>query len=152
MFERHFSALVRFFYNKVDDGIEDLVQETFLHCIEARDRIREAGTFQVFLLRIARNRLYKRWLAIESFGTSGIRYVGTGTFRLPPDGNAISMRPSSPVLASPRWISRTSPVARTTVSASTHGRVEPYLNVAAPAALVAMVPPTNAPSYVGTGG
>jgi hypothetical protein len=35
---------------------------------------------------------------------------------------------------------------------ATHGRVEPYLNVAAPAALVEIVPPTNAPSKVGTGG
>ncbi len=38
------------------------------------------------------------------------------------------------------------------VSALTQSRVAPYLNVAAPAALVATVPPTNAPVKVGAGG
>src|SRR5215217_2095971 len=33
-----------------------------------------------------------------------------------------------------------------------HWRVAPYLNVAAPAAFVAMTPPTNAPIKVGAGG
>ncbi len=50
---------------------------------------------------------------------------------------------------SPRRTSSTSPDASTTVSASTHARVVPYLNVAAPAALVAMVPPMVAPCHVG---
>jgi hypothetical protein len=36
--------------------------------------------------------------------------------------------------------------------AATQRRVDPYLKVAAPAALVEIVPPTNAPSNVGTGG
>ncbi len=38
------------------------------------------------------------------------------------------------------------------MSARTQARVAPYLKVAAPAALVAMVPPTVAASYVGIGG
>jgi hypothetical protein len=49
-------------------------------------------------------------------------------------------------------MARIAPSAKTTVIPSTHGRVLPYLNVAGPAALVAMVPPTKAPSNVGTGG
>ena len=51
----------------------------------------------------------------------------------------------------PRSMSRTSPSGSTTVSASTQSRVVPCLNVAAPAALVATTPPTNAPVKVGTG-
>jgi hypothetical protein len=46
-------------------------------------------------------------------------------------------------------MSSTSPLARTTVRARIHCRVVPYLNVAAPAALVATVPPRNAPRKVG---
>ena len=49
-------------------------------------------------------------------------------------------------------MSRTSPEGSTTVMACTQSRVLPYLNVAAPAAFVAMVPPTNAPMNVGVGG
>ena len=51
----------------------------------------------------------------------------------------------------PRVTSRMVPSARTTVSASTQSRVLPYLKVAAPAALVATIPPANAPVKVGTG-
>jgi len=65
LFERHFSVLYRFFYNKLQDGIDDMIQETLLTCIEARDRIREGGSFRSFLLGVARNRLYKRWRRVE---------------------------------------------------------------------------------------
>ena len=68
--------------------------------------------------------------------------AGLATLLYDPDPEALARAPEGvePVRTS------TEPSARTTVSASTHGRVLPYLNVAAPAALVAMVPPTNAPS------
>ena len=52
----------------------------------------------------------------------------------------------------PRLSSSTVPSARTTVIASTQSRVLPYLKVAAPAALVATMPPAQAPVNVGTGG
>ena len=63
-----------------------------------------------------------------------------------------SKYPSSDACTSPRARSRIEPSARTTVIALTHWRVTPYLNVAGPAALVAIVPPMNAPSKVGAGG
>lgn len=44
------------------------------------------------------------------------------------------------------------PSASTTVNASTQSRVLPYLKVAAPAALVATIPPAHAPVKVGAGG
>ncbi len=58
LFRRHFAALARFFRNKVDVGVEDLIQGTFLACIEGRDRFREASSFRTYLFAIARNLLY----------------------------------------------------------------------------------------------
>src|SRR5215510_8565098 len=88
----------------------------------------------------------------ESFGTDGIVYVGIFTRLIAPDTCSISNWPSDEAITSPRRRSSTSPLARTTESPDTQRRVDPYLNVAAPAALVEIVPPTNAPSKVGTGG
>ena len=59
LFERHFDSVRRFFANKVDHGVEDLVQRTFLACVEARDRFREEASFRTFLFAIAHNILYK---------------------------------------------------------------------------------------------
>ena len=38
LFERHFDGVRRFFANKLDHGAEDMVQRTFLACVEGRDR------------------------------------------------------------------------------------------------------------------
>ncbi|MCA9708854.1 MAG: RNA polymerase sigma factor [Myxococcales bacterium] len=58
LFERHISALSRFFRTKVGDEREDLIQGTFLACVEARDRVRDGASFRAYLFRIARNALY----------------------------------------------------------------------------------------------
>ena len=68
-----------------------------------------------------------------------------------PDLVWITIRPSS-ARCPPRARSRTVPSARTMVNASTQSRVVPYLKVAAPAALVATIPPAVAPVNVGAGG
>ena len=54
---RHFRSVVRFFRTKVDGDIEDLIQRTFLGCVEAIERFREHARFKTFLLSIARNQL-----------------------------------------------------------------------------------------------
>jgi RNA polymerase sigma-70 factor (ECF subfamily) len=54
---RHFTTLYRFYRNKVDDNIADLMQRTFLACVEARDRVPEDVSFRAYLLGIARNKL-----------------------------------------------------------------------------------------------
>jgi RNA polymerase sigma factor (sigma-70 family) len=59
LFERYFEPVRRFFHNKVADGVEDLVQQTFLACVDHRDSIREPGAFRGYLFAAARNRLYK---------------------------------------------------------------------------------------------
>lgn len=55
-----FQVLCRFFRDKVTDGVEDLIQQTLLGCIESREVVRDPERFRAFMFRIARNRLYDR--------------------------------------------------------------------------------------------
>jgi RNA polymerase sigma-70 factor (ECF subfamily) len=55
LFERHFDAIDRFFRNKVNEGHDDLVQQTFQACLESRDRFRRDSTFRTYLFAIAHN-------------------------------------------------------------------------------------------------
>lgn len=59
LFERHFDSVCRFFRNKVNDSIEDLIQRTFLACIENRDKYRGDAEFRTFMLGIARHMLFR---------------------------------------------------------------------------------------------
>jgi RNA polymerase sigma factor (sigma-70 family) len=54
LFSRYFSGVYRFFRNKVDRGVEDLVQRTFMACVEGRDRLR-GGPFRSYLFGAAHN-------------------------------------------------------------------------------------------------
>jgi len=59
LFSRHYDLIVRFFVNKVGaDEQADLIQRTFLACVEGRDRVR-ADRFRNYLLGIAFRQLYK---------------------------------------------------------------------------------------------
>ncbi len=55
LFDRHFKALTRFFRNKAAEGIDDLIQTTFLGLLEARDRFRGEGSFRSFMFSVAFN-------------------------------------------------------------------------------------------------
>ncbi|PRQ04338.1 RNA polymerase sigma factor CarQ [Enhygromyxa salina] len=55
LFNRHADAVARFFENKLPEGVDDLIQSTFLRMIEGRERIREGVAFRAFVLGIARN-------------------------------------------------------------------------------------------------
>jgi len=57
LFNRHFDAIYRFFRNKLDTDVEDLVQRTFTACVEGRDRFREESSFRTFLFAVAHNLL-----------------------------------------------------------------------------------------------
>jgi RNA polymerase sigma-70 factor (ECF subfamily) len=57
LIERHFDRVCRFFRSKLGDDVEDLIQRTFLHCVESRGRI-EGPTFRSYLFAVARNRLF----------------------------------------------------------------------------------------------
>jgi RNA polymerase sigma factor (sigma-70 family) len=85
LFNRHFASIRRFFRNKVSAGdVEDLIQRTFLACVESRDRFRGDSTFRTYLFVVARNELYRhlrrraRDDAREAvdFGVSSIHAMG----------------------------------------------------------------------------
>jgi RNA polymerase sigma-70 factor (ECF subfamily) len=61
LFERHFRSLSRFFAAKVGDDIDDVLQSTFLACVEGRHRIREGASFRAYLFAIARRELFAHW-------------------------------------------------------------------------------------------
>lgn len=68
LFSRHFSAIARFFRNKIDGDIEELIQRTFLACLEGQERFSGEGSFRGYLFGIARNVLYKHFRADSRHG------------------------------------------------------------------------------------
>ncbi len=76
--QRHLDAVTRFFRNKVRDGVEDLIQRTFLSVVEARDRVRESASFRAYLFQTARNTLYneiarrQRWSDLVQVGSISV--------------------------------------------------------------------------------
>lgn len=59
LFERYYDGIARFFYNKVGDQSADLIQKTFLACVEGLNRMREDARFRNYLFGIAHNLLRK---------------------------------------------------------------------------------------------
>lgn len=57
LFERYYDILERFFVNKVNDAVPDLVQETFTRCVQNHDKIRD-NQFRLYLFGIAYNVLH----------------------------------------------------------------------------------------------
>src|SRR5262249_7225174 len=45
LFERYYDMVERFFLNKVAGSVKDLVQETFMRCVESRERIKDNDRF-----------------------------------------------------------------------------------------------------------
>ncbi len=60
LFDRYFVQMVRFFRTKVNGEVDELVQRTFLGCLEARRRF-HGDNFQAFLFGIARNVLFNHF-------------------------------------------------------------------------------------------
>ena len=59
LFERYYDSVARFFYNKVGDRSADLIQKTFLACVEGLSRLRDGARFRSYLFGIAHNLLRK---------------------------------------------------------------------------------------------
>ena len=57
LFERYYDAVERFFANKIRDTAEDLVQQTFVACVQGRDRLANASSFRSYLFATAHNLL-----------------------------------------------------------------------------------------------
>jgi len=58
LFARYFDAVYRFFRNKIDEGAEDLVQQTFMGLVQGKDKFRGDASFRTYVFMIARKRLY----------------------------------------------------------------------------------------------
>lgn len=81
LFERHFDEIYNFFSRKVADDVSDLVQRTFLGCVEGIERFRGDCSPRTYLYAIARNELYaylRRKKRDESldFGVSSLGDMG----------------------------------------------------------------------------
>ncbi len=61
LLERHFDSLYRFFDRKVHVDVADLVQNTFLACVESKERFARTSSFRTYLFSIARRKLYDHW-------------------------------------------------------------------------------------------
>lgn len=57
--ERHYESVLRFFRTKAGDHADDLVQQTFLRCLQSAERYRGESSFKSFLFGIARNVLFE---------------------------------------------------------------------------------------------
>jgi len=58
LFARYFDSVYRFFETKSDSDIDEMVQRTFLACVQSRDRFRGDASFRTYLYTIARHELY----------------------------------------------------------------------------------------------
>ena len=88
LFERHFDAVARFFRNKVNSGIDDLIQRTFLACIEGKDRFRGESSFRTFLFAVAHNVLSKHYRSKRRHGDR-IDFGVTSVYDLAPSPSVI---------------------------------------------------------------
>ncbi len=82
LFERHFDSICRFFANKTDRDVDDLVQRTFAACVEGKERFRGQSSFRTYLFGVAHNvlrsTLRKRRRDNERFdlGVSSVHDLG----------------------------------------------------------------------------
>jgi len=81
LFERHFDSLCRFFRAKLGDDVQDLIQQTFLACVEGREHI-IGDSFRAYLFGVARHRLFDHLRQVyradfETLGTSSIADLAT---------------------------------------------------------------------------
>lgn len=57
LIQRNTELLARFFVNKAADAMDDLLQATFLRCVESRDAVKDPAKFRSYLLTIAHREL-----------------------------------------------------------------------------------------------
>jgi RNA polymerase sigma-70 factor (ECF subfamily) len=103
LLRRTFPVLYRFFINKVGDATDDLVQQTLIACLRHREKMLDSGAFRMYLLKIARSRLYDHLRALrrhaghvdDDFEQVSVAAVGTSnTSRLGRARMAVAVRES----------------------------------------------------------
>ena len=65
LLSRHFDSVYRFFRNKLGGDFDDLIQRTFLACVESVDRFRGEASFRSYLFTVARNELYRHFKVVN---------------------------------------------------------------------------------------
>jgi len=61
LFQRHYDAVARFFHHKVPEHSADLIQRTFLGCVESLPRFRGHASFRSYLFAIAYRQLCRHF-------------------------------------------------------------------------------------------
>ncbi|PRP94321.1 RNA polymerase sigma factor [Enhygromyxa salina] len=61
LFGRHYETVRRFFVNKVDTDLEDIIQRTFEACAQGQERFEGRSSFLAYLRGIARHLLLQHW-------------------------------------------------------------------------------------------
>jgi RNA polymerase sigma-70 factor (ECF subfamily) len=61
LFDRYYDPVARFFFNKVGDASPDLIQKTFLACVEGLPRFRGEGSFRSYVFAIAYRQLCRHF-------------------------------------------------------------------------------------------
>ncbi|MBA3398057.1 MAG: sigma-70 family RNA polymerase sigma factor [Deltaproteobacteria bacterium] len=79
---RHWTSIARFFRAKVGDDGADLISQTFLACVEGKDRI-EGDNVKAYLFAVARRRLADHFrkrarTPVTDFALSSLADLGTG--------------------------------------------------------------------------
>jgi RNA polymerase sigma factor (sigma-70 family) len=88
LFARHFAAIARFFRNKLQGDIEELIQRTFLGCLEGQQRFSGEGSFRGYLFGIARNVLYTQLRTMQRRGQP-IELDEVSLYELGPTASAV---------------------------------------------------------------
>lgn len=68
LFQRHFDSVSGFFETKVDRDVDELVQSTFMACVQSIDSFRQQSSFRTFLFAIARRKLYRYYRSKRRHG------------------------------------------------------------------------------------
>lgn len=81
--QAHFGEIRRFFASKVGQDVDELVQTTFLSCIQSRDKFRGECSFRTFMFTIARRQLYQYFRKIRrhqvlDFSVTSLSALDTG--------------------------------------------------------------------------
>ncbi|MBK7070744.1 MAG: sigma-70 family RNA polymerase sigma factor [Myxococcales bacterium] len=78
----HFESVSRFFRGKLGDDVEDVLQQTFLACVEGKDRI-DGASFRSYLFGVATRRLFDllraRYRAGRAVSFSEVSLADLGT-------------------------------------------------------------------------
>ena len=89
LFERYFEPIYRFLDGKVSTGVDDLVQATFLACVEGKERLRDGSSVRAYLYATARRLLYARYDDLRK--GQNLDYSVTCLFDLRPSASQVAV-------------------------------------------------------------